>query len=148
MGLAGVGLMGGGLAVFAFQFWRVLRKATRAAREGVEAECKLLRVEDQVVNGRATGHRLYHFLVPDRLTRGVRVEAKESFLPKRGVALLLDGGQSLLALVPPNAPEQSLALRADLFPLDLDPGTAEAIQQAASKRAAPRNEGSSLAEAS
>jgi hypothetical protein len=148
MGGVGVLLIGGSFGGLAYQRYRVLQKASRAVREGAEAECKVLRVEDQMANGRPTGYRLFHFLIPDRLTRGVRVEGKEAFHPKKGMAFLFEGGQRLLALVPPEAPDKALALREDLYPLDFDARTVQAIQEAAGKRTAEAPVSAPVAEAS
>lgn len=133
MMLAGVGLIGGSLAFLGASAIRNARAAQAAAARGVEVECVITSVEQQVVQGKVTDNLIYRFRLPEHLTpdgdREVIIPAKE------GSPILVDGATKLVALVDPAAPKTFLVPRTDLSPLDVDAETRSLYQERAARRA-------------
>ncbi len=117
MTVVGVGLIGGSLLIVGIAAFRTTRAQTHAARVGVEVECVVSRVDEQLVNGRKTGSLIYVFLLPEHFTNGGPTERQVLMNPKKGTPILLEGGSKLIALVDPSDPRRFLVVRNDFFPI-------------------------------
>lgn len=118
MALAGVGLIGGSVFFLGFSAVKNARVAKDVAERGVEVECELTQVEEQVVQGRATGYLVLRFKLPEQLAPGA--EPLEAIVKQNPGPFLVDNGMKIVVLVDPHAPKRFLAPRADLFPLVAD----------------------------
>lgn len=115
MALAGVGLVGGSFFFLGFAAVKNARLAQHLAAEGVEVECELTHVEEQIVQGRATDNLVVRFKLPESLAPGL--DAQEAIMKKHPGPFLVSEGKKVVVLVDRNAPRKNLAVQADLFPL-------------------------------
>src|SRR5262249_48649123 len=86
---------------------------------GVPVRCAVVSRTAIVSQGRPTGNEKFVFRVPAAAANGAEVQATYQLRTKNSDVVTLDGGSSVLALVPPGAPAEAILLLRDYYPLAL-----------------------------
>jgi len=118
-GVVGILLLGGTCSFLTFTLSRQWMRATRAARTGVPVTCALLKRESILHQGRPTGSETFTFKVPPAAAGGVETEVTYQMKTAGSDALTLGGGNSVLAIVPSEAPKDAILLLRNYYPLAL-----------------------------
>lgn len=125
-GVVGIALLGGAFGALGFAAARQWRRVARAARLGRPRSCPLVAREQIMNQGRETGAEKLTFRVepgePGRPARDVSYQLRT----KGSAVITLDGGASVLALVPEARPDDAILLLSDFYPIEL--GSAERAQ--------------------
>jgi hypothetical protein len=110
------GLVAG--VLFGLVAWAVTgqwRRAARAVRSGMARGCPLVDRQPVLYQGRPTGNETFRFTVDPQHSEERAVSYQLN--TKRHQVLALRGGRELLAIVRPGAPNDSIVLRDDYYPL-------------------------------
>jgi hypothetical protein len=135
--VVGIGLLGGCCGLLTYSVASQLRRVRRAAATGTPMLCPLISRERVLNQGRPTGAELFRFHVPgaDGRERVVKYQCRTKGCPVLTVA----SDRFVLAIVPPQAPEQAILLLQNYYPFvfsDAQKLSAEAALQTAARSVA------------
>jgi hypothetical protein len=114
----GIFLLGGAFAVLAFATSKQWRRVHHAARRGQALSCQLLAREQVLNQGKDTGSTKLTFRVAANSGQPP-LDVSYQLRTKGSDVITLDGGASVLALVPPDAPQGAILLLRDFYPIEL-----------------------------